>query len=324
MVKQDSSRMVRTCPVFWSVSSWPLMAYDPLSWITGEEQYLQPPGGEWGTGNTDLCHQDHRSTGKHICLLKVEMVYWSIAAGLTGGSWQSWCLSSTGLGWWMGYLPSLISVALFKLSFEEREKPLPTSGAHQSFCLWKQILSQGSSTRDFSRAGGRMGWSWVQWQQLKWASSEGQEEDRWLWSSRKMLKCQCLVVRVASQGDLFLHLLFSQGPLKQPQEIQEGTWEVIPMALGSGERIRWSPTTWVGWEAVSWKFIQARDWEKYLCEKDNKAWVGLQEMSCASQSKRSSEGVVHCLLPKSLCSICPTDFSQAVVWGHPSYSLTMS
>lgn len=35
-----------------------------LSWIAGEEQRLQCPGGEWGIGTTDLCGQDHGSMGK--------------------------------------------------------------------------------------------------------------------------------------------------------------------------------------------------------------------------------------------------------------------
>lgn len=35
-----------------------------LSWIAGEEQRLQCPGGEWGVGTTDLCGHDHGSMGK--------------------------------------------------------------------------------------------------------------------------------------------------------------------------------------------------------------------------------------------------------------------
>lgn len=119
------------------------MANESLSWIAGEEQRLQCPGGEWRIGTTTLCGQGHGSVGKQEFASLWEQG--SIKIKQLGELAELISLCS-GAGMVHG-VPGLISLCcLGQVSFEGRggrmEDPT-TTGAPHCFCLWKWLLPWG-------------------------------------------------------------------------------------------------------------------------------------------------------------------------------------
>lgn len=148
--------MAGTCPIFRSVPSQPLMAYDFLSWIAGEEQHLQCPGGEWGIGTKNLFGQDPWENRNLLIKGSSDALKYS-----SWFNWQSCSPSAVGLGWWMGHLPGLIICGLGQVSFEGREeggKTLPLGLPVVSARGNGSFLRGSYCSGDFTVAGESMGW----------------------------------------------------------------------------------------------------------------------------------------------------------------------